>query len=344
MRTRRSQSSSDPVSETPSFVKTTEGGHRPVLLHEALDALAISPSDTVVDATLGGAGHAREIIQRLGTKGIFIGFDLDLDAIARAQTALADASCTAHLINANFRNIKSELQKLGVEEIDRALFDLGWSAYQLDAGRGFSFLKDEPLLMTYSKESGALTAATIVNEWAEESIADVIFGWGEERYSRRIAKRIVEQRLHRPFTTAVELADCVREAVPAAYRRGPRSKSFALQRGRRLHPATKTFQALRIAVNDELGALQEGLTGASALLAEDGRIAVITFHSIEDRLVKRLFAEWEKRGYGKRVTKKPIVPSVEELRENPRARSAKLRVFHKNLTEHEKTFGKNKQI
>lgn len=322
MRTRRSQSSSDPVSEV----------HRPVLLHEAIHSLDIKPGDTVVDATLGGAGHAKAIVEKLGHGGTFIGFDLDSDAIHRAEVALAGAAPKVDLINANFRHIKRELEGRGVEKIDKALFDLGWSAYQLDAGRGFSFLKDEPLRMTYSNEPNALTAATIVNEWEEGSIADVIFGWGEERYARRIARRIVEQRLHRPFTTAVELADCVREAVPAAYPRG------------RLHPATKTFQALRIAVNDELGALQEGLDGARAVLAQGGRIAVITFHSIEDRLVKRLFAQWEKQGSGTRVTKKPIAPSAEELRENPRARSAKLRVFHNNSTDHEKTFGKNKQI
>ncbi len=340
MRTRRSQSSSDPVSETPS---TLDGAkHQSVLLHETIDALAILRSDIVVDATLGGAGHAREMVEKLGPGGLFIGFDLDSDAIDRAQVALKDLPPEVILFKANFRTLRSELTKSGVEKIDKILFDLGWSAYQLDAGRGFSFSsrggsasggqKDEDLMMTYSKDPSQLTAATIVNEWEESSIADVIYGWGEERYARRIAKRIVEQRDQKRFTTARELGEVVRDAVPAAYRRG------------RLHPATKTFQALRIAVNDELGALKEGLLGAREMLSSGGRIAVITFHSIEDRLVKRTFADWEREKWGIRVTKKPLTPSVEEIRSNPRARSAKLRVFERNSISYEKTVTKNKQI
>ncbi len=370
MRTRRSQSSSDPVSESCSASAkggsasggkaTQDKGHRTVLLHEAVDALDIKRSDIVVDATLGGAGHALAIAQKLGKKGLLIGFDLDADAIGRAEEALANSAPRTILIQANFRDMQKELRASSIEKVDKALFDLGWSGYQLDAGRGFSFQKNEPLLMTYSKKPGMLTAATIVNEWAESSIADVIFGWGQERYSRRIAKRIIEQRAKKPFATALELAETIREAVPAPYRRG------------RLHPATKTFQALRIAVNDELGALKDGLLSVRDMLAQKGRIAVITFHSIEDGLVKRMFADWERQGMGRRITKKPIVPSMEELRENPRARSAKLRVFENTLEKvafrvalqrtvrdtilrdrtarhdfaksHEKTFRKNKSV
>ncbi len=308
MRTRRSQSSSDPV--TPAV-------HRTVLLHEAIDALDIKRDDTVVDATLGAAGHAREIIAHLGESGTLIGLDLDSDAIARAEAVLVGASARRVLINANFRNLKQELEARDIAQIDKALFDLGWSATQLAAGRGFSFLADEPLLMTYAKTPSehAVTAATIVNEWAESSLADIIFGWGQERYSRRIARMIVERRTRKPFTTASELAEAIREAVPPPARKG------------RLHPATKTFQALRIAVNDEMGALKEGLTSAREMLLPDGRIAVITFHSIEDGVVKRLFAGWEKDRKGRRVTKKPVPASREETMENPRARSAKLRVF-----------------
>ncbi len=334
MRTRRSQSSSDPVSEIhhPKAIASQSLGHKPVLLHEGVDALAISPKDTVVDATLGGAGHAREIVAKLSRGGSFIGFDLDTDAIDRAQDALKGSAPKVTLINANFRTVVRQLKGHGVSKIDKILFDLGWSAYQLDAGRGFSFHTDEPLLMTYGNKPGALTAAIIVNEWEETSIADVIFGWGEERYSRRIAHAIVDRRKEKPFTTARELAEVIRGAVPPAYRRG------------RLHPATKTFQALRIAVNDELGALKEALNGARAMLAEGGRIAVITFHSIEDRLVKHVFADWDREGYGRRITKKPLVPSAEEIRDNPRARSAKLRVFENISKRHEKTVTKNKQI
>jgi 16S rRNA (cytosine1402-N4)-methyltransferase len=313
MRTRRSTSSSDPVS----------GIHRSVLLHEAIDSLAIDKNDTVVDATVGGAGHARELVDRLGPQGTFIGLDLDSDAIARAREALKGKQGHMHFVEANFRNLDPELQKLGIEKINKALFDLGWSAYQLEGGRGFSFQKDEPLLMTYSKSRGLLNARTIVNEWSEESLSNILFGWGEERYARRIAKAIVERRLKKPFETSRELGDVIKAAVPARYR-------FA-----RLHPATKTFQALRIAVNDELGALKDGLSAAWRRLDSGGRIAVITFHSIEDREVKQLFLVWEKEGSGKRLTKKPLAPTQGEVIENPRARSAKLRVIEKMKTTHQ---------
>ena len=269
--------------------------------------------------TLGGAGHSRALAESLSKKGTFIGLDMDADAIARAQDALADVAPTIHLVKANFRDLAAQLPKLGIEKVDKVLFDLGWSSYQLDAGRGFSLNSEEPLLMTYGKESDpkGLTAATIVNEWAESSIADVIFGWGEERYSRRIAKQIVERRASKPFVTANDLAETIYSAVPSNYRFG------------RIHPATRTFQALRIAVNDELGALSQGLQAAWQALRPGGRIAVISFHSIEDRIVKQTFAQWEKEGAGKRLTKKPVTAGEEELAKNPRSRSAKLRVAEK---------------
>ncbi|OGG57125.1 16S rRNA (cytosine(1402)-N(4))-methyltransferase [Candidatus Kaiserbacteria bacterium RIFCSPHIGHO2_02_FULL_55_20] len=306
-----------------------QSGHRSVLLHEAIEQLAIELNDTVVDATLGGAGHALAIAQKLGKGGTLIGIDADHDAIVRAQEALADVVPKVHLVEGNFRDLKAQLDKLGVANITKALFDLGWSSYQLDSGRGFSLKADEPLLMTYSKDLGALTAARIVNEWAEESLADVLYGWGEERYSRRIAKSIVQRRETKPFTTARELAETIYEAVPPRYRFG------------KIHPATRTFQALRIAVNDELGSLSQGLGGAWQALSRGGRIAVITFHSIEDRLVKQTFKQWEEAGEGKRITPKDsklptgqakkffVVPTKDEVTSNPRARSAKLRVIQK---------------
>lgn len=309
MRTRPIQSSSDPVSSQ---------GHRSVLLHEAVEFLDIQESDTVVDATLGGAGHAKEFIAHLGAAGVFIGFDLDHDAILRAEEALKDAKCRVELIEQNFREMGSALHARSVREIHKALFDLGWSSFQLEAGRGFSFNTNEPLVMTYATNpSSHLTAAEIVNNWGEESLADILYGWGEERFSKRIARALVERRKIRAFTTARELAEVIASAVPARYRHG------------KIHPATKTFQALRIAVNDELGALEAGLTSAFQLLLPGGRIAVISFHSIEDRLVKQHFARLEKEGKGKRINKKPISPSAEELAVNPRARSAKLRVIEK---------------
>ncbi|KKW24632.1 MAG: Ribosomal RNA small subunit methyltransferase H [Candidatus Kaiserbacteria bacterium GW2011_GWC2_52_8b] len=295
------------------------GTHQSVLLHEAVEMLVIQPDDVVVDATLGGAGHARAIVDRLGEDGILIGFDLDEDALLRARLALEDATCQTHVVKANFRDLKRELGKLGIAQVTKALFDLGWSAYQLDSLRGFSFQKDEPLLMTYEKNpgGGALTARVIINEWKEESIADILWGWGEERYSRRIAKAIVERRAQKPIETSTELADIIKAAVPPTYRFG------------RLHPATRTFQALRVAVNDEYGALREGLDAVFEMLAPHGRLAAITFHSIEDRLVKQTFVRWSKEENGERITKKPVIASSEELKENPRARSAKLRVFQK---------------
>jgi 16S rRNA (cytosine1402-N4)-methyltransferase len=296
-------------------------GHRTVLLHEAVDALAIRPDGTYVDATLGGAGHTTYIAQQLNAQGTCIGFDLDADAIERARTALADATCTVHLVQANFRTIHEELQKLGIAHVDGVLFDLGWSSFQLDAGRGFSFLKDEPLAMTYAKTKDhsdeTLTARTIINEWGEDSLTDIISGWGEERYAARIARAIVLRRTERPFESARDLADTIKAAVPTVYRFG------------RIHPATRTFQALRIAVNDEMGALTDGLSGALQSLAPKGRVSVITFHSIEDRIVKQRFVAWEKEGIGTRITRKPMLPSSDEITTNPRARSAKLRIFEK---------------
>ena len=294
-------------------------GHRTVLLQEAVEHLEVAENDTIVDATLGGAGHARMIAEKLGNKGTFVGFDLDADAIGRAQEALADTSCTKHLVQANFRTMQAELEARGITEIDGALFDLGWSSFQLDVGRGFSFLADEPLSMTYTKDIGedTLTAATIVNEWGEESLSDIILGWGEERYARKIAHMIVERRKQKPFETSRELADAIKASVPPVYRFG------------RIHPATRTFQALRIAVNDEMGALEDGIAAAWRMMRVGGRIAVITFHSIEDRIVKQQFVAWDKEGSGRKITRKPLLPSEEELSANPRARSAKLRVIEK---------------
>lgn len=322
MRTRPLKSSSDPVPPAASADASASQGpqHRPVLLHEAIQGLEIRPDDVVVDATLGGGGHARVIAGLLGKEGTLVGIDMDQDAIERTRTALKDFSKPKiHLVHGNFRDLENILGKCGIPTITKALFDLGWSGYQLAAGRGFSFSADEPLLMTYADTPGAdaLTARKIVNEWEEESIADIIFGWGEERYSRRIARSIVERRAKKPFETSRELAELIKEAVPPKYRHGP------------IHPATRTFQALRIAVNDELGALKKGLTAAWNHLSAGGRIAVVTFHSIEDRQVKRLFVRSEKGREGRRTARKPIVPGGLELKENPRARSAKLRVIEK---------------
>ena len=319
MRTRSIPSSSGSGSRAEERSKRSET-HIPVLLHEAIALLEIKHDDIVLDATLGGAGHARAIADLLGNKGTCIGFDLDADAIARATSALEGSKSQVLFIKSNFRYLEKELSTRNVTQINKALFDLGWSSFQLSAGRGFSFLTDEPLLMTYAKTSddGVLTAGMIVNTWGEESIADIIYGWGEERYSRRIARAIVERRKIRPFQIASDLGETIKSAVPSVYRNG------------RLHPATRTFQALRIATNDEFGALRDGLSGAWKLLAPKGRIAVITFHSLEDRIVKELFLDWQRDGSGTRITHRAMKPSLEEIQSNPRSRSAKLRVIEKN--------------
>ncbi|MBI5456668.1 16S rRNA (cytosine(1402)-N(4))-methyltransferase RsmH [Candidatus Kaiserbacteria bacterium] len=293
-------------------------GHIPVLLHETLEALQVRPDSVVLDATLGGAGHAKEIAARLGNEGVFIGIDADKAAVERARVALSAAKPRIYLEVSNFRNLKGVLRNCGLAGINSTFFDLGWSGYQLAAGRGFSFLSDEPLLMTYSSDPAALTARTIVNTWEEGSIADILYGWGEERYARRIAKAIVERRKAKQIETARELANIIVSAVPGFYRKG------------RLHPATKTFQALRIAVNDEMGALKAGLQAAWDVLLSGGRIAVISFHSTEDREVKRMMREWAQKGEGELKTKSPIKPTREEILNNPRARSAKLRIIQKN--------------
>lgn len=314
MRTRAFTFSSDPMPADSH----ERGGHRSVLLEEAIHGLSIREGDIVVDATLGESGHAKRIINALGAKGALIGFDADRDAADMARERLSGSTAEVHIVQANFRFLETEVRALGVTHISKALFDLGWNTGQLAAGRGFSFQKDEPLLMTYEKEpkSGAVTAERVVNTWAEESLIDIFFGFGEERFARKIAKAIVERREEKPFTSAKELGEFLKQIVPGGKKR-------------KVHPATKVFQALRMAVNDELGAITEGLSGAWRLLEKGGVIAVITFHSVEDRHVKRFFQDLEKKGEGKRVTKKPLTPSVEEIKANPRSRSAKLRIFEK---------------
>ena len=297
---------------------TEQNGHTSVLLQEAVDVLSISSEDTVVDATVGGAGHFSLLLNKLGSEGTLIGIDADAQAIARAQAVYdsAEESPRMFLVEDNFRNLESILEARGIEKVDAVLFDLGWSGYQLARGRGFSFQTDEPLLMTYGEGSeGTETAANVINSLPEEKLADIFFELGEEQFSRRIAHAIVEHRKQERILTTFQLVEVIKDATPSWYHH------------RRLHPATKTFQALRIYVNDEFGALRDGLSAAIKCTKPGGRAAVITFHSIEDRIVKLLFREEVTKGIGGLVTKKPIVPSAIELVENPRARSAKLRVF-----------------
>lgn len=277
--------------------------HYSVMTKEVVAALAVTKGEVVVDATFGQGGHSKALKAAAKVKLISI----DADPLAGEG-----------VIEANFGDLAKVADKLGLTSIDKIVFDLGWNKGQLSSGRGFSFMHDEPLVMSYSENPrSGFTAAEILNTFTEKALADIFFGYGEERYARRVAKAVVERRKTKPFETTLELVEVIKDAVPPAYRRG------------RLHPATKSFQALRIAVNNELGVIEEGLSAAWDLLSCGGRIAVITFHSIEDRLVKRTFAQFAKGGGGKLLYKKPLVPTQKEVKENAASRSAKLRAIEK---------------
>jgi 16S rRNA (cytosine1402-N4)-methyltransferase len=292
--------------------------HITVLKNESVAGLALTPHSTVVDATLGAGGHASLILETLESDGTFIGCDADQTAID-ALAHLHNANATVHLVNQNFSKLDTVLSELGIETVDAVLADLGWRTDQFEDGnKGFSFGADEPLYMTYGDPSTyPFTAADIVNSWDEENIATIIYGYGEERYSRQIAAKIIDVRKKTRITSAKQLADIIASAVPAGYRNG------------RINPATKSFQGLRIAVNDEFGVLETFIAAAWTRLAVNGRLAIITFHSLEDRIVKHRFRALATDDQGILITKKPIVPTREEVKANPRSRSAKLRIIQK---------------
>ncbi len=291
--------------------------HTTVLLHETVDGLALKKNATAIDATVGTGGHTALLAEAVGKKGVVMAIDADELSLTLSRERLKGVDAKILFIQGNFRNLKELATEAGITEADGIAFDLGWHTEQLQSGRGLSFKEDEPLLMTLSSSGEGITAKDIIADWDEEEIAKIIREYGEERFSGRIARVIVEHRDKKEIQTARELADIIASAVPGFYRRG------------RINPATRTFQALRIAVNDELGALTVALSSALELLSPGGRVAVISFHSLEDRIVKHAFHNAEKEGKGKRITKKPIIPSDEERKNNPRARSAKLRIFEK---------------
>lgn len=302
--------------------------HISVLLTESIEALAIKPDGIYVDGTAGGAGHSTQIAKRL-TTGRLIAIDKDPDAVQIATERLSPYPC-AQVVRADFSEVKGVLSNLDIEQIDGMLLDLGVSSYQLDTpDRGFSYRQDGPLDMRMSAQGPS--AEELVNTASEQELAKILWEYGEERYSRRIAQAIVAARLQRPITTTFELVDVIKSALPAAAMRDA-------------HPARRTFQALRIAVNGELEILDGALTDAFNLLKPGGRLCVITFHSLEDRITKQNFASQCKGctcppefpvcvcgnvPKGRLVSKKPIEPSEEELKNNPRSRSAKLRVIEK---------------
>jgi len=288
----------------------SDAGHVPVLLDEVLELLAVRPGGLWVDGTVGLGGHAAALLRATAPDGRLLGLDRDTDTLERARAVLGPVSDRARLEPGDYREIP---ERLGDERADGIVLDLGISSAQLDdPERGFSFQADGPLDMRIDRSDGE-TAADVVNRLPEKALADLIYAYGEERASRRIARAIVQARERAPIRTTAELAEIVRRAAP----RGPR---------RRLHPATRTFQALRIHVNRELDGLSEALERIAGCLAPSGRMAVIAFHSLEDRAVKTTFRGLAHRGFAL-LTKKPVRPSEAETRQNPRARSARLRAL-----------------
>lgn len=301
--------------------------HIPVLLYETLSGLNIDPDGIYVDGTAGGAGHSREIAKRLN-KGKLIALDQDPDAIATATERLKDLPAT--VVRSNFRNMRSALDSVGVDKVNGIMLDIGVSSFQLDnRERGFSFHEDAALDMRMSKEG--MTAADLVNTLDVQEITNILRDYGEEKFAYKIALRIVEERQKEPITTTGRLAQIIASSVPAAVRRQG-------------NPSRKSFQALRIAVNDELGALRDGIDEAWQCLDKGGRLAIITFHSLEDRIVKNKFKELctgcicphdipvcvcGRKPEGRLVNNKPIIASEDELDKNPRSRSAKLRIIEK---------------
>ena len=305
--------------------------HISVLLDECIENLNIKPDGIYVDGTLGMGGHSEQILKRL-TTGRLIGIDRDESAIERAGERLKEYSDRLTLVHSNFCDVAAVLEELGIEGVDGMLFDLGVSSPQLDESeRGFSYMNDAPLDMRMDNSS-PLTAWNVVNEWPEDELVRILRDYGEERFARRIASRIVERRGEKPVETTLELVDIIKSAMPASALR------------EKQHPAKRSFQAIRIAVNDELGAVEEMMKTAPDKLNKGGRLCVISFHSLEDRIVKTSIAKRENGctcpreapicvcGFVqtlKSVHRKPITPGEDELKENPRSRSAKLRVAEK---------------
>ena len=306
--------------------------HTTVLLHEAVDGLNIKPDGIYVDCTLGGAGHSELIAKALSEKGRLIAFDQDITALENAKKKLSSYMDRVTLVNSNFVHFDEKLKELDIEKIDGILYDLGVSSPQFDTPeRGFSYNYDAPLDMRMD-QSAPLSAYHVVNEWSYEELVKIFFKYGEEKFSKQIARKIEQARETKPIETTFELVDLIKEGIPAPARR------------KGGHPAKRIFQAIRIAVNDELRVFEVSLEKALPMLNKGGRISVITFHSLEDRICKSFFKEKSElppMPHGlpvipkefepdlKLITRKPIVPSEEELEANKRARSAKLRVAEK---------------
>lgn len=308
-----------------------EFSHVPVLFQETIDGLDVKPDGVYVDGTLGGGGHSEGICSRLGPDGILIGIDRDTAALEAASARLKGVSCRTIFVHGNYTDVKNILREEGISGIDGAVLDLGVSSFQLDeAERGFSYMHSAPLDMRMD-QSAAFTAYDVVNGYSADQLTRIIKEYGEEKWASRIASFIARERSEKPVETTGQLVDIIKKAVPASARRqGP-------------HPAKRTFQAIRIEVNDELGGLETAVDQFVDVLSPGGRLCIITFHSLEDRIVKKRFQQrgnpcvcppglpcvCGKKPDIKRISKKPVLPSEEELSVNPRARSAKLRIAQK---------------
>ena len=310
--------------------------HKSVLLEETIDGLNIKPDGIYVDGTLGGAGHASEVCRRLSAKGRFIGIDQDQDAIVAASDRLAAYEDRVTIIRSNYCYMANELHSLGIQKVNGIVLDLGVSSYQLDNEvRGFTYRTDAPLDMRMDQRQSR-TAADIVNGYEEKELYRIIRDYGEDKFAKNIAKHIVAARQQSPIRTTGELTEIIRQSIPM---------KMQVTGG---HPAKRTFQAIRIELNRELDVLRESLDGMIDLLDDGGRICIITFHSLEDRIVKTIFRKNEnpctcpsdfpvcvcgKKSKGKVITRKPILPTTAEQEENPRSKSAKLRIFERRFSD-----------
>ena len=310
--------------------------HKSVLLEETVDGLNIKPEGIYVDGTLGGAGHASEVCRRLSAKGRFIGIDQDQDAIVAASDRLAAYEDRVTIIRSNYCYMANELHSLGIQKVNGIVLDLGVSSYQLDnEERGFTYRTDAPLDMRMDQRQSR-TAADIVNGYEEKELYRIIRDYGEDKFAKNIAKHIVAARQQSPIRTTGELTEIIRQSIPM---------KMQVTGG---HPAKRTFQAIRIELNRELDVLRESLDGMIDLLDDGGRICIITFHSLEDRIVKTIFRKNEnpctcpsdfpvcvcgKKSKGKVITRKPILPTTAEQEENPRSKSAKLRIFERRFSD-----------
>ena len=300
--------------------------HVPVLLRQAVDGMKVKPFGTYLDATFGGGGHTAAICDASAGTAKIVAIDADHEAIERSKAVeyRERVKCDLYVAHGNYADAEAILKDRGITSIDGALFDLGLSSFQLDeSGRGFSFMRDEPLSMRMGKPAvtdgprGELTAHDVVNGFSEKGLADVIYAYGEEHFAKRIAAEIVRRREHKPIATTFELVEAIAAAVPGWYRFG------------KSHYATRTFQGIRIAVNNELENVERGLEAAFEMLKPGARLAVISFHSLEDRIAKRFCERMFAADRAVKITKKPIAPDPSEITTNPRSRSAKLRIIER---------------